>query len=133
VYTVERLKHGHGLHPFLKRTSGNIMGSDRSQLLAVLVLVTLCTLPRPVPAASLEFEITVPEETKVKGQDAYICTTLALPDKPYKLVGVEPLGRKEVVHHILLFGEPLSSAAAQGCLKTALWMLFDPAGSAVGM
>jgi hypothetical protein len=74
-------------------------------LLAVLQLVTLCTLPSQVPAATTEFEITVPEETKVKGQDAYICTTLALPEKPYKLVGVEPLGRKEVVHHILLFGE----------------------------
>ncbi|WIA13049.1 hypothetical protein OEZ86_006342 [Tetradesmus obliquus] len=82
------------------------MSGDRSQLLAVLLLVTLslCTLPRQVPATTTEFEITVPEATKVKGEDSYICTTLALPDKPYKLVGVEPLGRKEVVHHILLFG-----------------------------
>ncbi|KAF6260690.1 PHM/PNGase F domain-containing protein [Scenedesmus sp. NREL 46B-D3] len=81
------------------------MSSHRSQLLlALLLLVTFCTLPSQVPAATSEFEITVPEETEVRGEDAYICTTLALPDKPYKLVGVEPLGRKEVVHHILLFG-----------------------------
>ncbi|KAF8067346.1 pam-b [Scenedesmus sp. PABB004] len=54
--------------------------------------------------ASLEFEITVPPDVVVKGQDSYICTTLQLPDKPYKVVGVEPLAEQAVVHHILLFG-----------------------------
>lgn len=101
------------------------MSGDRSQLLAVLLLVTLslCTLPRQVPATTTEFEITVPEATKVKGEDSYICTTLALPDKPYKLVGVEPLGRKEVVHHILLFGEPCPQQQLSKCLNCAVKML----------
>jgi hypothetical protein len=95
------------------------MRGHRSQLLlAVLLLVTLCTLPSQVPAATTEFEITVPEETKVTGQDAYVCTTLALPDKPYKLVGVEPLGRKEVVHHILLFGEQHLNSSGSACCCT---------------
>jgi hypothetical protein len=101
------------------------MSSFRSQLLlAVLLLVTLCTVPRQGAATTTEFEITVPEETKVTGQDSYICTTLALPNKPYKLVGVEPLGRKEVVHHILLFGELfLSSSSVNLLMLTSVSVL----------
>lgn len=56
-------------------------------------------------AAPSTIDITVPESTKVEGEDAYICITQPLPDKPLKLVGVEPMAEQKVVHHILLFGE----------------------------
>ena len=51
----------------------------------------------------LVFNITVPD-FDVKGEDSYVCTTVKLPDRSMKLVGVEALARQEVVHHILLFG-----------------------------
>lgn len=37
--------------------------------------------------------------------EMYLCTSVLLPDEPLKLVGVEPLSKEEVVHHMLLFGE----------------------------
>ncbi len=37
-------------------------------------------------------------------EEAYLCMSVPLPDRPLKLVGVEPLSRQEVVHHMLLFG-----------------------------
>jgi hypothetical protein len=43
-----------------------------------------------------------------------------LPDDPLKLVGVEPLSKQEVVHHMLLFGEldPIPRPAPRGiCLR----------------
>lgn len=58
-------------------------------------------------AAPSTLDITVPESVKVEGEDSYICITKPLPDKPLKLVGVEPMAKQEVVHHILLFGEQL--------------------------
>ncbi len=40
--------------------------------------------------------------------EMYLCTSVLLPDEPLKLVGVEPLSKQEVVHHMLLFGMLLS-------------------------
>jgi hypothetical protein len=71
--------------------------------LAGLLLVWV--LSAAAAAAPTTLDITVPESVKVQGEDSYICITKQLPDKPLKLVGVEPLARQEVVHHILLFGE----------------------------
>lgn len=41
-------------------------------------------------------------------EEAYLCTSVLLPDEPLKLVGVEPLSKQEVVHHMLMFGEATS-------------------------
>lgn len=42
----------------------------------------------------------------VPGDDAYLCTSVALPsNEPLQLIGFHPLSSKEVVHHMLLFGE----------------------------
>lgn len=65
-------------------------------------------------AGPTTLDITVPDSVKVEGEDAYICITKPLPDKPLKLVGVEPIAEEKVVHHILLFGELLSVAV---CLQ----------------
>jgi hypothetical protein len=46
-------------------------------------------------------------EKKVEHEEAYLCTSVQLPERPLKLVGVEPLSSQEVVHHMLLFGERL--------------------------
>ena len=45
----------------------------------------------------------MPEYT-TEHEEAYLCTSVPLPDRPLKLVGVEPLSKQEVVHHMLLFG-----------------------------
>lgn len=77
---------------------------------ALLLLLQLAQLApaawaAPAPTTS-RFNITMPRDAVTTDEkDAYICTTLALPAKAQKLVGVEPLARQEVVHHILLFGE----------------------------
>lgn len=57
------------------------------------------------PPSASKIDITVPESVHVEGEDSYICITKPLPDKPLKLVGVEPMAEQKVVHHILLFGE----------------------------
>lgn len=65
-------------------------------------------------ATTSSIEITIPGSMEVKGEDSYVCVTQALPDKPLKLVGVEPLAHQEVVHHILLFGAFWSVCLAWG-------------------
>ena len=37
-------------------------------------------------------------------EDEYLCTAVELPDRPMKLIGVEPLADMATVHHMLLFG-----------------------------
>lgn len=44
-------------------------------------------------------------EFKVDYEDAYLCTAVPLPGEPLKLVGIEPLAKQEIAHHMLLFGE----------------------------
>ena len=43
---------------------------------------------------------------KVTHEDAYLCTAVPLPDQALKLVGVQPLAKQEIAHHMLLFGVP---------------------------
>ena len=59
----------------------------------------------------------MPSGYKVEGNDAYVCTTLQLPSKAYKLVGVVPKARQEVVHHILLFGELAFTEESRGVAR----------------
>jgi hypothetical protein len=56
-------------------------------------------------ARSSGFDIRIPASFDVRGEDSYVCITRALPDRPLKLVGVDPQAEQAVVHHILLFGE----------------------------
>lgn len=81
-------------------------------IVSLLLLAWLGLTAAASPPTTLD--ITVPESTKVEGEDSYICITKPLPDKPLKLVGVEPMARQEVVHHILLFG---------ACVLSWLWGL----------
>ncbi len=53
----------------------------------------------------LAYNITIPGEYKVEADDSYVCTVLKLPEKGYKLIGVQPMAYQAVVHHILLFGK----------------------------
>ena len=76
--------------------------------LLLLALWAVASGPRATmastPKEDLVFNITVPD-FDVQGEDSYVCTTVKLPERSLKLVGVEALARQEVVHHILLFGE----------------------------
>ena len=49
--------------------------------------------------------------------EMYLCTSVLLPDEPLKLVGVEPLSKQEVVHHMLLFGMLLTFPLAPGPVR----------------
>ena len=48
---------------------------------------------------------TLMPEYQADHAEMYLCTSVLLPDEPLKLVGVEPLSKQEVVHHMLLFGK----------------------------
>jgi peptidylamidoglycolate lyase len=80
--------------------------------LAVLLLLYGFVSVAIAASAPVIFNITIPKSASgFEEEDAYICTTLPLPAQPMKLVGVEPIAKQEIVHHILLFGEvvhPLS-------------------------
>ena len=59
---------------------------------------------------SFKLEALMPEHA-ANHAEAYLCTSVQLPDKALKLIGVEPLSKQEVVHHMLLYGgAPKSSA-----------------------
>eukprot|EP00887_Chlorella_sp_A99_P001399 scaffold8.g1399.t1 len=87
--------------------------------------------PAPAPAlaaAAGEFELEARLPPFASNErDAYLCTSVQLPDRrSLKLVGVDPLSRQEVVHHMLLFGalagtgrEALGPAARAGCKSPA--------------
>jgi hypothetical protein len=86
------------------------------------LVVLVCGLIASVCAEPLKLDIVVPP-FEVKGKDAYICTTVPLPARPYKLVGIEPIAEQSVVHHILLFGErtcPFQRLPRCGCLLNAI-------------
>lgn len=84
-----------------------------SLLLASLLLLAASPLarakddkPTGEDKGAMRFNITIPKDAETADEeDAYYCTVLPLPAAPMKLVGVEPLARQEIVHHILLFGE----------------------------
>lgn len=77
--------------------------------------------PTPASAGSdaaeaLTLPVVFPEHPiESKTKDAYLCTAVRLPDRPLKLVGVEPTSDMHVVHHMLLFGEPGSGDAPMAC------------------
>ena len=62
---------------------------------------------------------TLMPEYQTDHAEMYLCTSVLLPDEPLKLVGVEPLSKEEVVHHMLLFGEcqaPMHKTDSPCCL-----------------
>ena len=85
--------------------------------MAASIALCLALLALHVASAEkLQFDIIVPE-FKVARNDGYVCTTIALPKRPFKLTGVEPLAEESVVHHILLFGERSFAGWAEGCME----------------
>ena len=54
---------------------------------------------------SLAFQATAMMPALASASEAYMCTTLILPDKPLTLLGVTPLYKAELVHHMLMLGE----------------------------
>lgn len=55
------------------------------------------------PSDTLELPVVFPEY-EVTENDAYLCTSVPLPDRPLKLVGVESTSDQRIVHHMLLYG-----------------------------
>ncbi|PSC71645.1 peptidyl-glycine alpha-amidating monooxygenase [Micractinium conductrix] len=71
-------------------------------------------------AATLQIPVVFPEHPTTE-PDAYLCTAVPLPDRPLKLVGVEPTSDEEFVHHMLLFGckVPAQQKLVWPCKMTA--------------
>lgn len=65
-------------------------------------------------SSDLELDVVLPDKavnsSAVQAQrgsrDAFVCTTLKLPEKSYKLVGVHPMAKADVVKQVLLYGRP---------------------------
>ncbi len=76
------------------------------RLLHLLILLLLLAVPGQggEQDANVTIEALMPPFPTDK-EDAYLCTSLPLPNNPLKLTAVEALARQEIVHHILLFGE----------------------------
>jgi hypothetical protein len=77
--------------------------------LAVLILLpatshgALATGGSRAVSDTLELPVVFPEY-EVTENDAYLCTSVPLPDRPLKLVGVESTSDQRIVHHMLLYG-----------------------------
>ena len=96
---------------------------------AALLVLCACASVARAAAPPVVFNITIPKDASdFNEEDAYLCTTLPLPQQAMKLVGIEPLAKQEVVHHILLFGgrprarhgDRRAGAAVQQRLRTHL-------------
>lgn len=73
----------------------------------LLLFLTACVFDTSSAASGSDvqyIEARMPEFQVLK-EDAYLCTAITLPDEPLKLVGVEPLAKQEIAHHLLLFGK----------------------------
>lgn len=73
---------------------------------ALLLLLAATLAAAAGPAFDIVDVVLPPHETTT--DEEYLCTSAALPGDgaaPLKLTGVAPLASKEVVHHMLLFGE----------------------------
>ena len=74
-----------------------------ASVLAVLLVPQLLEAASQPSADTVD--VTVPEH-QADGE-VYLCTRVPLPDNSQRLVGVEPLSKQEVVHHMLLYGDVL--------------------------
>lgn len=86
-------------------------GAARKTLWAVLYAILVTYRPALGAGAAeedpnVEYVTARMSEYKVEHEDAYLCTAVPLPDEPMKLIGIEPLAKQEVAHHMLLFGAP---------------------------
>ena len=77
------------------------LGPVLCQLALAFVLLTACQAAPDSSAGSVE--VLIPEH-EAEGE-VYLCTKVPLPDQSLRLVGVEPLSKQEVVHHMLLYGK----------------------------
>lgn len=57
------------------------------------------------PSGAFELPVVLPEYP-TNEEDAYLCTSVPLPDRPLKLVGISSNSDQRIVHHMLLFGKP---------------------------
>lgn len=69
--------------------------------------------------AHLQLDIAMPEHA-VDGDDAYLCTTAALPADARSVVSIAPNADQEVVHHMLLFGADLRAELPRARAVSAL-------------
>ena len=60
---------------------------------------------------------TLPTAVAPCGAQAYLCTAVELPEQALKLVGVEPLAKQEIAHHMLLFGAHAVTSCRGSCSK----------------
>ena len=79
-------------------------GAPRAGAPPLLALLAAVALLAGAGAEELDLDAIMPPY-EANHRDAYLCTTVPLPDRQLKLIGIEPLSKQDVVHHMLLFGE----------------------------
>lgn len=70
--------------------------------LAILAICLPSLSQAATEATVRTVEVLVPEHP-AEGE-VYLCTRVPLPATSQRLVGIEPLSKEEVVHHMLLYG-----------------------------
>ena len=78
--------------------------SRRRRLVLVLLAATIACAAAEEESGVQYVEARMPAY-EVHQEDSYLCTAVPLPDAPLKVVGIEPLAKQEIAHHMLLFGE----------------------------
>ena len=93
----------------MSRSGGG--GSCARQLLAAVVLAVVARAAGAggpaagaTPSGAFALDARLPP-FPTREPDEYLCTSLELPGRALKLTGVEALAKKEIVHHILLYGK----------------------------
>ena len=78
--------------------------SFRLKRLCFVALFLLFSLGKSQCQTGVYVEALVPTNYEVVGEDQYVCFRVDLPPQSLKIVGVDPLSKQDVVHHMLLFG-----------------------------
>jgi hypothetical protein len=91
------------------------MPGTSSSLLAG-ALLAFASFTRGAQADELRLSIRLPDFEE-KGDDAYLCTAVRVPQNARNVIRIEPEATADVVHHMLLFGaSPTDSRLAPGYL-----------------
>ena len=90
----------------LKRSFTHAMhGRNNWPFVPWLVLAAGAALSAEQPQQSQEVTVeALMPDYATSVNDAYLCTAVALPDEPLKLIEIRPQASQAVAHHMLLFG-----------------------------
>ena len=96
-------------------TAPGALLSSRLKRPYFVTLLLLISVGTSACQTGVYVEALVPTDYEVVGEDQYVCFRVELPPQSLKIVGVDPLSKQDVVHHMLLFGRFSSADASALC------------------